>query len=654
MFYLGAAYYPELWDKAEIDKDIKIMREYGLNCMRVGEFAWSTMEKTEGVFDFSLFGYVVDKLYENGIYTIMCTPSCTPPRWFFKKYPEALRVVTNNNTKERQVHRARVHTCKSNLDARRLNARIAEEMAKYFGNHPGIIGWQIDNELFPYDGGCYCPSCARGFREYLQKKYKTIENLNKSWGTYRWSLDYNSFDEIDPPHNYHWENPSRFIEWAKFQCELIYTYTWEQAEAIRKYSNAPIGTDMMTNNYLSYRDMNKKLDIVQYNHYESVEALPRNMFVFDFLRNVKERPFWVTETLIGWNGGYCACNYHDIKSSYMNTISPFCKGGEMNLFWLFRTHPNGHELGHGAVVNSAGRPHNASNAIKIASEHITKAKSFLENSDIKAKIALTYSTTAVKTFKHATLICDFDKNYREKLIDTFYAPLKHYNVDVIETDHELEGYDVLLSPLMSNATECGFKERVIEWIKNGGTWIVGPLTDIMTEDGSKYTKAPYSFLEELCGVHTKYTVPFDDQVNDYIKASFVDNGQNIKTSINHDAFETVDSEALAIYSGGDDYDGLAAIARRKVGKGQVIILGTGIDAEAMVKLIDRAPICEASDNIYLTERSGEECGIIALELGGEEGYVVLDGEYYDILNEKTVSGKVTIAPFEALFLKKLG
>ena len=102
--YVGAAYYPELWDKAEIDKDIKVMKEYGLNCMRIGEFAWSSMEKEDGVFDFSLFGYVVDKLYENGIYTVMCTPSCTPPRWFFRKYPDALRTITNNNLREKQLH----------------------------------------------------------------------------------------------------------------------------------------------------------------------------------------------------------------------------------------------------------------------------------------------------------------------------------------------------------------------------------------------------------------------------------------------------------------------------------------------------------------------------------------------------------------------
>jgi beta-galactosidase GanA len=207
--------------------------------------------------------------------------------------------------------------------------------------------------------------------------------------------------------------------------------------------------------------------------------------------------------------------------------------------------------------------------------------------------------------------------------------------------------------MLANATECGFKERVTEWIKNGGTWIVGPLSDIMTDNASKYTEAPFSFLEELGGVYTKYNIPFDTQVDKLVKTHFVDNGQEIKTSLNYDAFETVDSEALAVYSGGEDFDGLAAITRRKVGKGQIIILGTGVDGDALLKLIDRAPIAVASENIELIERSGKECGIIALELQNKEGFIELTKEYYDILNEKTVSGRVEVKPFEALFLKEI-
>ena len=48
------------------------------------------MEKTEGVYDFEIFKYVMDVMYENGIYTILCTPTCTPPRWVFKKYDDLL------------------------------------------------------------------------------------------------------------------------------------------------------------------------------------------------------------------------------------------------------------------------------------------------------------------------------------------------------------------------------------------------------------------------------------------------------------------------------------------------------------------------------------------------------------------------------------
>ena len=61
--FIGAAYYPEMWDEAEINKDITRCKELGINCLRVGEFAWGKMEPKEGKFDFSLFKNVVDKLY---------------------------------------------------------------------------------------------------------------------------------------------------------------------------------------------------------------------------------------------------------------------------------------------------------------------------------------------------------------------------------------------------------------------------------------------------------------------------------------------------------------------------------------------------------------------------------------------------------------
>ena len=255
--FIGAAYYPEMWDEAEINKDIARCKEQGINCLRVGEFAWGKMEPEEGKFDFSLFKNVVGKLYENGIYTVMCTPTCTPPRWMLDKYPQMRRVTPDN---QRQNVSSRCHVCKSSSVAREKNALIVEAMAKTFAGHKGIIGWQIDNELFPYQDGCYCESCQKGFRAYLKDKFGTPEKLNKAWGMTRWSLEYKSFDDVQPPYPDEWRHPSLRKAWWDYQCGLICSYVDEQTEILRKYGCTNIGTDMMPDNLLSYYDVFKNLD----------------------------------------------------------------------------------------------------------------------------------------------------------------------------------------------------------------------------------------------------------------------------------------------------------------------------------------------------------------------------------------------------------
>ena len=51
--YLGVAYYPEHWDKRDWERDVRLMKEAGLNIVRLAEFAWSQIERTEGQFSLS-------------------------------------------------------------------------------------------------------------------------------------------------------------------------------------------------------------------------------------------------------------------------------------------------------------------------------------------------------------------------------------------------------------------------------------------------------------------------------------------------------------------------------------------------------------------------------------------------------------------------
>ena len=286
--YLGAAYYPEMWAEDEVEKDVARCKELGVNCLRVGEFAWGKMEPKEGEYHFEWLKRVVDILYENGIYTVMCTPTCTPPRWFLNKYPETRRVTPDLH---RQEVSCRCHVCKTSPIARKKNAQIVTEMAKVFAGHKGIIGWQIDNELFPYEDGCYCENCKNAFRAYLKDKFGTTDKLNKAWGMQRWSLEYESFEAVQPPYHYEWRHPSLRKAWWDFQCHQIKTYVDEQAVILKKFGCPNIGTDMMAHDHLDYYAVNENLDVVQYNHYEPYDRLFTTAFAYDFLRCVKDKPF---------------------------------------------------------------------------------------------------------------------------------------------------------------------------------------------------------------------------------------------------------------------------------------------------------------------------------------------------------------------------
>ena len=86
----GGDYNPDQWlDYPEIlEDDIELMKEAGVNVVTLGVFSWSSLEPEEGVFTFEWLDNIMDRLYENGIYVILSTPSAARPPWLAKKYPE--------------------------------------------------------------------------------------------------------------------------------------------------------------------------------------------------------------------------------------------------------------------------------------------------------------------------------------------------------------------------------------------------------------------------------------------------------------------------------------------------------------------------------------------------------------------------------------
>ena len=69
-------------------------------------------------------------------------------------------------------------------------------MMEHYASHPGIIGFQVDNETTSRDVNNY--DFNVGFRSYLKNKFGTPQNLNRIWGLQYWGMDIDSWDELAP------------------------------------------------------------------------------------------------------------------------------------------------------------------------------------------------------------------------------------------------------------------------------------------------------------------------------------------------------------------------------------------------------------------------------------------------------------------------
>jgi beta-galactosidase GanA len=98
-----------------------MMKQSGIRIIRIGEFAWSKLEPSEGEYKTEWLEEVVDTLSEEGFSIIVGTPTASPPPWVSRKYPDTLIV---DYTGRRAVYGVRRQFCPNNPTYRELCKKI--------------------------------------------------------------------------------------------------------------------------------------------------------------------------------------------------------------------------------------------------------------------------------------------------------------------------------------------------------------------------------------------------------------------------------------------------------------------------------------------------------------------------------------------------
>jgi beta-galactosidase len=247
---VGAYYYPEHWPESQWDRDLSHMAKLGFEFTHFGEFAWAQMEPEEGQFDFSWLDKVVELAANKGLKVIMCTPTPTPPAWLTEKHPEILAV---NQDLIRQGHGSRLHVIYDHPVYLEYTRQIVTRMARRYGNHPAVAGWQIDNE--PHFGSIsdYSDFAEKQFPVWLRNKYQTIENLNVAWGTAFWSQVYNHFDQVhlpNPNRAPQGANPHALLDYSRFMADRLASALKFQADLLRAHISP---RQWVTTNYAYFK-----------------------------------------------------------------------------------------------------------------------------------------------------------------------------------------------------------------------------------------------------------------------------------------------------------------------------------------------------------------------------------------------------------------
>ena len=473
---LGVCYYPEHWPQGFWAEDARRMRELGVSYVRVGEFAWSRLEPRRGDFRWDWLDRAFDVLGEAELKIVLGTPTATPPKWLMDEHPDIAPV--DEQGRPRGFGSRRHYTFSSPVYVHE-SARIVEALARRYGEHAALAGWQTDNEY-----GCHStvlswgPHDLAAFRDWLRRRYQSPDELNAAWGTAFWSMEVANFGEVTLPNLAVTEtNPAARLDFQRFASEQVSAFNRMQADIIRRHSPGR----WITHNFMGFFTefdhfaLAEHLDFAAWDSYpigfterfpfsDAERALWQETahpdiapFHHDLYRGAGRGRFWVMEQQPGpvnW------APYNPIPAPGMVklwTLEAHAHGAEVVSYFRWRQAPFAQEQMH-AGLNLPGQ-HELSPGGREAA---TAARDLAELGDLpacgRAPVALVFDYEADWVCRIQPQGATFD--YVE-LAFRWYEAVRRLglDVDILRPGDSLNGYALALAPslpIVSDATEAAF------------------------------------------------------------------------------------------------------------------------------------------------------------------------------------------------------
>lgn len=618
----GGDYNPDQWaDCPEVlSEDIRLMKLAGINAVSLGIFAWAKLEPEEGKFDFSFFDSVIDNLYNNGIYTLLATPSGARPAWLAKKYPEVLRTRAD---RQRILFSERHNHCYTSPIYREKVRIINTKLAEHYKDHPGIIAWHISNE---YGGECHCELCRAAFREWLKDKYDNdLDKLNKQWWTAFWSHTYTDWEQIDAP-----TNPYNLgeqcvhglvLDWKRFVTHQTMDFIKNETKPLKRITpNIPVTTNFMY--FFDQLDYSKMKDVVDFVSWDSYPEWHNptigdktvactTAFMHDSMRSYLGKPFILMESTpshVNWK------LFNKLKRPNMHKTSSLqavAHGSDSVMYFQWRKSRGSSEKLHGAVVDHVGNENTRVFREVAELGECLKGLGEVVGSETKSEAAIIYDYDNRMAIREAQSFQRENKKYTETLVSHYYPFWKNgVCVDVIDSEYAFDKYKIIIMPMLY-MIKPGVEDKIEKFVANGGTAVMTYMSGMVNEnDLCCLGGFPAGKLKDVFGIWAEEI----DTLYENEERTVTYDGQCFTIKDYCEVVHPTTAKVLAEYNE-DFYAGNGAIFENEYKKGKAYYIACRDTGEMTARLYEKiisackpngAPKAQCADGVVLTLREDDD------------------------------------------------
>lgn len=529
----GASYYHEYLPYDRLDDDVRMMREAGMNYMRVGDSIWARCEPDEGEFDIDWLQRILDGLHAGGIKVIFATPSYAIPPWLHRRHPE---VMVRNADGSVLRYGGRQNMDFTNPTYLYYLERIIRKLLERYASHPAVIGFQVDNETgtrFTHNR-----DVVDRFFRYLKRKFGTVDRLNEIWGLNYWSHRLGSWDDLWEPGLEGNLNPGYDLEWRRFQASLTTDFLAWQTGIIREYAGEDqfVTQDVVGGHGRPDSDMYdvaQVIDILAMNSQHITQdglTLPADDDAMPRLGHWAEWGVWALSLKSDLAWGTRRSNFFVTESNPISVggsswtfpaydgqwrlaaYSYISRGSNLVAYWHWHSLHYGHEIYSHGILNHDFEPNRCYRELSRIGHELQEHGGILTDLQPDADVAFLYSQDSKYALEHQPPLLQpgtsmGDRRSYQRIFNAFYRGFfdAHAQAAIVYPPQDFSAYRVLVAPAIYAADDALLR-RLVEYARNGGHLVLSFRSGYGDEFArARWERAPGPLREATGASYNEYS-----------------------------------------------------------------------------------------------------------------------------------------------------